>query len=137
VTPTGPDFETLRFSARPDARAPDGADVRVLLRLAGGSVAHFTLGPGRVSHAVTHRTVEEIWYVLGGRGEMWRRQDGRESVVPLERGTCLTIPLGTAFQFRALGPEELTAVAVTMPPWPGPDEAVRVPGTWPSDQAPG
>ena len=34
-------------------------------------------------------------------------------------------------------PEPLAAVAVTMPPWPGPDEAVRVPGTWPSDQAPG
>jgi mannose-6-phosphate isomerase-like protein (cupin superfamily) len=132
-----PDFETLPLPARPDARAPDGADVRVLLRLAGGSVAHFTLAPGRVSQAVTHRTVEEIWYVLGGRGEMWRRQRDREAVVPLEAGVCLTIPLGTHFQFRATGSEPLAAVAVTMPPWPGPDEAVRVPGAWPSDQAPG
>jgi len=110
--------------------------VRVLLRLAGGSVAHFALGPGRVSRAVTHRTVEEIWYVLTGRGEMWRRQGDRESVVPLEPGTCLTIPLGTHFQFRALGPEGLAAVAVTMPPWPGSDEAVPVPGAWPSTERP-
>jgi mannose-6-phosphate isomerase-like protein (cupin superfamily) len=138
VTPAVPGFETLALPTRPDARAPDGADVRVLLRLAGGSFAHFELGAGRVSRAVTHRTVDEIWYVLGGRGEMWRRQDGRDGVVPLEAGVCLTIPLGTHFQFRSLGPGPLAAVAVTMPPWPGPDEAVLVPGgAWPSTEPPG
>jgi mannose-6-phosphate isomerase-like protein (cupin superfamily) len=108
--------------------------VRILLQLAGGSVAHFELGPGRVSRAVTHRTVEEIWYVLRGRGEMWRRQGDRESTVPLAPGVCLTIPLGTHFQFRSLGAEHLAAVAVTMPPWPGPDEAVPVTGTWTSTE---
>ena len=132
-----PDFETRTLPAEPDARAPDGADVRILPRLAGGSFAHFALGPGRVSRAVTHRTVEEIWYVLGGRGEMWRRQGDREEIVPLAPGVCLTIPLGTHFQFRALGSGPLAAVAVTMPPWPGPDEAVLVPGPWPSTERPG
>ena len=68
--------------------------------------------------------------MLGGRGEMWRRQGDRESVVALEAGVCLTIPLGTHFQFRSLGPGPLAAVAVTMPPWPGPDEAVPVAGAW-------
>ncbi|HEY7140253.1 MAG TPA: cupin domain-containing protein [Methylomirabilota bacterium] len=124
------DFETRWLPAEPDARAPDGADVRILLRLAGGSFAHFELGPGRVSRPVTHRTVEEIWYVLGGRGEMWRRQGDREGVVALQAGVCLTIPLGTHFQLRSLGPEPLAAVAVTMPPWPGHDEAVVVAGAW-------
>jgi mannose-6-phosphate isomerase-like protein (cupin superfamily) len=132
-----PDFETLALPSRPDARAPDGADVRVLLRLAGGSLAHFELGAGRVSRAVTHRTVEEIWYVLAGRGEMWRRQDGRAEIVALEAGVCLTIPVGTHFQFRSLGPGPLAVVGVTMPPWPGPDEAVPVTGTWPSTETAG
>jgi mannose-6-phosphate isomerase-like protein (cupin superfamily) len=27
----------------------------------------------------------------------------------------------------------LAAVAVTMPPWPGPDEAYEVTGAWPAD----
>jgi mannose-6-phosphate isomerase-like protein (cupin superfamily) len=111
--------------------------VRVLLRLAGGSLAHFALDPGRVSRAVTHRTVEEIWYVLGGRGELWRRQGAREAVVELEPGVCLTLPLGTHFQFRSHGPGPLAVVAVTMPPWPGPDEAVLVPGAWPPTESPG
>ncbi len=124
------DFATKRLPAGVDVVAPDGSDVRILLALAGGSAAHFSLAPWRTSLAVTHRTVEEIWYVLGGRGEMWRRQGEREEVAALEPGVCLTIPLGTHFQFRSLGAEPLTAVAVTMPPWPGEGEAVVVDGPW-------
>jgi mannose-6-phosphate isomerase-like protein (cupin superfamily) len=62
---------------------------------------------------------------------MWRKDDQREEVVPLESGVCVTIPLGTRFQFRSLGPEPLAAVAVTMPPWPGAGEAYAVDGRWP------
>ena len=75
--------------------------------------------------------------MLGGRGEMWRRQGDRESVIPLEPGVCLTIPLGTHFQFRSLGPAPLAAVAVTMPPWPGPDEARARPGAMARHRVPG
>jgi len=42
----------------------------------------------------------------------------------------LNIPLGVAFQFRALGSEPLELVIVTMPPWPGEGEAVRIDGRW-------
>jgi len=124
------DFETMKLPDRPDLAAPDGSDVRILLGLAGGGMAHFELPTGQIAHAVTHRTVSEIWYVTGGRGEMWRRQGDREEVVALEPGICLTIPLGTGFQFRSLGDRPLSAVAVTMPPWPGPDEAIPVEGPW-------
>ena len=93
-------------------------------------MAHFELPPGGTSIAVAHHRVEEIWYFLAGRGEMWRQQDGREEVVPVMAGTCITIPAGTRFQFRSVGGEPLTAVAITMPPWPGPDEAYEVPGKW-------
>ena len=124
-------FDSKRLPVKRDNVAPDGSDVRVLMGLTGGGMAHFRLAPGRTSRAVTHKTVEEIWYVIGGRGEMWRQQAGREEIVPLEPGICLTIPLGTRFQFRATGPEPLAAVAVTMPPWPGPDEAREVGGKWP------
>ncbi|HEY7648659.1 MAG TPA: cupin domain-containing protein [Methylomirabilota bacterium] len=130
-------FKTKRVPAARDAVAPDGSDVRVLLGLDAGGMAHFELGPGRTSTAVTHRTVEEIWFFLSGRGEMWRKQDGREEIVPVESGVCLTIPLGTHFQFRSLGPEPLAAVGVTMPPWPGEGEAVMVRGKWQVPAGPG
>ena len=110
--------------------APDGSDVRVLLSLAAGGVAHFQLAAGETAKAVTHRTVEEIWYIVGGRGEMWRKQGEREETVPLEPGVCLTIPLGVHFQFRAAAGETVSAIAVTMPPWPGEGEAVEVAGPW-------
>jgi mannose-6-phosphate isomerase-like protein (cupin superfamily) len=126
-------MQTQRLPAEPDAIAPDGSEVRILVRLDGGSLAHFSLAPGRVSRAVRHRTVEELWYFVGGRGEMWRRTAaGHESVVAVEAGVSLDIPLGTSFQFRSTGAEPLTAVGTTMPPWPGDDEAVHVDGPWPT-----
>lgn len=123
-------FETARLPVSPSAIAPDGTDVRVLLGVTGGSFAHFELPPGKISHAVTHRTIEEIWYFLGGRGEMWRKQGDLEEIVPVEGGVCLTVPLGTHFQFRSYGYEPLVVVVVTMPPWPGGDEAYQVDGHW-------
>jgi mannose-6-phosphate isomerase-like protein (cupin superfamily) len=120
----------MRLPLSRDAVAPDGSDVRVLLGLERGGMAQFALAPGQASTAVTHRTVSEIWYFLSGRGEMWRAQAGREEIVPVEAGVCLTIPLGTHFQFRSLGDEPLAAIGVTMPPWPGEGEAIVVPGTW-------
>lgn len=124
-------FDTKRLPDERDAVAPDGSDVRVLLELRGGSMAHFELPPGQTSKAVTHRTVEEIWFFLSGRGEMWRTQKGQpEMIVQVESGMCLTIPLGTQFQFRSFGAEPLSALGVTMPPWPGDGEATMVQGKW-------
>jgi mannose-6-phosphate isomerase-like protein (cupin superfamily) len=130
-------FATKHLPAAPDAVAPDGSDVRILLGLTAGGMAHFELAPGMTSKAVTHRSVEEIWFFIAGEGQMWRKQDGHEEFVDVSRGTCLTIPLGTHFQFRSFGDEALAAVAVTMPPWPGEGEAVEVTGVWePSSPTP-
>ena len=126
-----PGFSTKALSEVADVIAPDGSDVRVLARTSRGSMAHFELAAGRASDPILHRSVDEIWFVLSGRGQMWRRQADVEEVVTLEPGVSVSIPQGTYFQFRAEGPEPLAAVGVTMPPWPGPEEAVPVPGKWP------
>jgi len=125
-----PAFETKRLPVSCDVLAPDGSEVRVLLSRKGGSMAHFRLAAGAVSVAVMHRTVEEIWYVLAGHGEMWRRLGQDEAVVALEPGVCVTIPVGASFQFRSTKNVALEAVAITMPPWPGDKEAVAVIGPW-------
>jgi len=124
-------FATKRLSSSCDLKAPDGSEVRLLLSLKGGSMAHFRLSPGEVSMAVMHRTVEEIWYVVAGGGTLWRDFDGREEMEELSVGLCVTIPLGTRFQFCASAGVGLEIVAVTMPPWPGDGEAVLVSGPWP------
>ena len=125
-------FETLALAEAPLVKAPDGSDVRPLVSLAGGSLAHFELAPGKTSIAVAHRSVEEIWFVTGGRGEMWRKGQEREEITPLAAGVSLTITAGTAFQFRSFGAEALTMVAITMPPWSGEAEAYEVAGRWPA-----
>lgn len=124
------DFSTKCLPDTCDAIAPDGSEVRILLTLMGGGMAHFELAPGETSIAVAHRTVEEIWYFLSGCGEMWRKQGQSEKVVPVYPGVCITIPLGTHFQFRAFGHVPLAAVAITMPPWPSECEAYVVEGKW-------
>ena len=128
-------FTTARPAARHDLLAPDGSEIRLLPQVQGGSMVHCTLPPGAVSLAVVHRTVDELWYVLAGAGELWRRQGQEEQVEALLPHTAHSIPLGTHFQFRNPGHEPLTFVIVTMPPWPGTDEAVRVADHWPQPPA--
>ena len=123
-------FHTKPLPERPDVTAPDGSDVRLLLQTGDGSMAHFELAAGCISRAVAHRTVDEIWYFLEGLGVMWRKLNGNEETVRVEAGVCITIPCGTHFQFRSIGPGPLKAVAVTMPPWPGEGEAYAVEGVW-------
>ena len=130
-------FQTKPLPTNRDAVAPDGSDVRVLLQVRGGGLAHFELATGQTSVAVRHRSVEEIWYFLSGRGEMWRKSDDDEEVVPVATAVSITIPLGTSFQFRATGKEPLAAIGVTIPPWPGAGEAMIVSGPWEPTVHPG
>jgi mannose-6-phosphate isomerase-like protein (cupin superfamily) len=125
-----PDFSMKRLPIQRDAVAPDGSDVRILLKVDRGSLAHFELGAGQTSIAVAHRSVEEIWFFLKGSGEMWRKLKDHEEVVSVEANVCVTLPTGTHFQFRNLGHEPLAAIGVTMPPWPGEGEAYQVRGKW-------
>ncbi len=129
-TTEGAAFASLSLPSATHVVAPDGADVRVLLGLAADGMARFELPAGATSRAMTHRSVEEFWFVVSGRGEMWRRQGEREAIVALEPGLCLTLPLGTHFQFRASSAQAVAAIAVTMPPWPGADETVSIVGPW-------
>ena len=124
-------FASLQLPAQPTVLAPDGSEVRVLVATMAGSMAHFHLPAGAVAKAVTHRSVDELWFIVAGAGQMWRLQDGHEEVVALVPGLSLSLPQGTHFQFRAAPDQAVSAVAVTMPPWPGPDEAVVVvDGPW-------
>lgn len=125
-------FETRSLPRAADTIAPDGSEIRLLPQLPRGSMVHARLAPGATSRAISHRTVEELWYVLAGRGQMWRRQGSVEEIVALEPGVALSIPVGTAFQFCCTGTEPLDIVLVTMPPWPGAEEAIPASGPWPS-----
>lgn len=123
-------FTVVPLKGSLQVTAPDGSQVNILSACAKGSMARFALAPGLVSKAVRHRTVEELWYFIAGTGEMWLRDATREEIVHVYPGLSLAIPVGTSFQFKSTGAEALEAIGVTMPPWPGMDEAEFVPGRW-------
>jgi mannose-6-phosphate isomerase-like protein (cupin superfamily) len=121
---------TKSIGEQPDLLAPDGSEVYLGLECPRGGLSVFVLPPGGVSKAVRHRTIEEVWFFTHGEGEMWRRSGESEETCRVGPGVFLTIPAGTAFQFRVVGEEPLRFAIATMPPWPGADEAVPAEGPW-------
>ena len=55
---------------------------------------------------------------------------GGGGAVQISAGVSIDIPLGTTFQLRSHGQEPLRALGATMPPWPGPGEAILTEGPW-------
>ena len=129
----GGPVEVHDLRAEPDDTAPDGSLIFLQGDEPAGGVAGCVLPAGTASVPVRHATVEELWYVLGGSGQLSRR-DGTlpPEVVDLVPGTCVDIARGLTFQFRAAEHELLHVLLLTMPRWPGPQEAtpVRELATW-------
>lgn len=114
-----------------DYIAPDGSQIRLLVEGTSGGLAHCVLPAGRISKPVQHSTVEELWYVLSGQGQIWRwRSDEDMRIDDLREGDSISIPVGTAFQFRASESADLKLLLATMPPWPGSGEAQPAVGLW-------
>ena len=131
--PSDPSIPPLGHrSVNPDVTAPDGSEIRLLIdhrhSAVGASMVEVTLPAGQVSRPMYHRTVEEVWYLLQGSGQVWRCPPGvaEPSLVPplpVEQGDALVIPTGWRFQFSADESSDLRFLCVTMPPWPGDQEA--------------
>ena len=135
---SSPEFPCKWISPEPDVMALDGSEVRLLCELPRGAMAMFTLPPDAISKAVAHRTIEELWCVIRGRGRIWRKIGDREDVTDLVAGVS-SIYLALAYdwvhgdwsgQFRNDGSQPLDIIAATMPPWPGDGEAYLVDGEW-------
>ena len=122
--------ELKALSVKHDYLAPDGSEIRLLVTGDTASMAHCRLPAGHSSRAVRHRTVEELWYVISGSGEIWRDSSAGPRCDSIREGTSLKISTGTSFQFRAGETEALVVLIATIPPWPGKDEAEEVPGKW-------
>jgi mannose-6-phosphate isomerase-like protein (cupin superfamily) len=114
-----------------DYAAPDGSEIRLLLEDEAGGFAHCTLKQGSCAKAIKHRSVDEIWFVFGGKGRIWRRSEaGQEAEDLLYPGQCITIPVGTSFQFKSEAESPLRVGIATFPKWPGDNEAQIVDGPW-------
>jgi mannose-6-phosphate isomerase-like protein (cupin superfamily) len=123
-------MKTSILPDQPDAKSPAGADIRFLMDGETGNMIHSTVPPRQVNRATVHATVNEFWYVLAGRGEIWRDNGVESCVTVLVPGTTIDICAGTAFQYRNSSDKELKFICIAMPPWPGDSEASYVDGIW-------
>ena len=123
-------MRTRAFPVRPDGRSPAGAEIRYLMEGETGNMIHSTVPPGQVNRATVHATVSEFWHVLSGEGQIWRRDRAGEETTVLRPGVSVDIPVGTAFQYRCTGNAPLQFLCVSMPRWPGDDEATVITGPW-------
>ncbi|NGX64009.1 MAG: hypothetical protein KR126chlam6_01433 [Candidatus Anoxychlamydiales bacterium] len=113
-----------------DYLSPDGAEIRELLEMKGGNLVHCTLPAGGVSQAVKHQTIEELWVILEGRGEIYRKLGNQIIIDHVSGGSSIAIPIGVDFQFRNTGTTELKLIIVSIPPWPSANEAIKVNNYW-------
>lgn len=124
------DIDPIHVKEHYNYRAPDSSEIYLLSDGTLGGLCQCILPVGKTSLAVSHKTVEELWYFIEGEGEVWRQSlcGGRPVVVCA--GTSIVIPPQTAFQFRNTGTEPLKIIIATLPPWPGAHESVSENGYW-------
>ena len=123
-------MKETQLPPKPDAKSPAGADIRFIMDGTTGNMIHSTVPPGQINRATIHETVSEFWYVLEGKGKIWRKEGAEEKVTSLMEGVSIDIPVGTAFQYRNVGSEPLKFICISMPPWPSDDEASHLDGAW-------
>lgn len=129
-------WQTKLLADKYDYLAPDNSEIRLLLEIEGknysGGLCHCTLPAKTITKAVKHKNVGELWYFLEGEGQIWR-MDEKEKVwrtVNIQPNMCISIPVGTHFQFRNTGNYPLRFLIATIPRWPGGDEAEKVQNHW-------
>jgi mannose-6-phosphate isomerase-like protein (cupin superfamily) len=123
-------MQTRSFPTLPDGRSPAGAEIRYLIDGETENMIHSTVPPGQVNRATVHATVSEFWHVLSGEGEIWRQDAAGEETTRLASGVSIDIPVGTAFQYRCTGVAPLQFLCISMPRWPGDEEATVIAGPW-------
>lgn len=123
-------MQTRPFPSSADARSPAGAEIRHLIEAETGNMIHSTVPAGQVNRATVHATVSELWHVLSGEGQIWRRDGRSEETTVLSAGVSIDIPVGTAFQYRCTSADPLQFLCISMPRWPGDHEATFVDGPW-------
>jgi mannose-6-phosphate isomerase-like protein (cupin superfamily) len=123
-------MKTTRLPEQADTKSPAGADIRFLMDGERGTMIHSTVPPHQINRATVHATVSEFWYVLEGRGEIWRDNGLESGMTALVPGTAIDIPVGTAFQYRNVSDVDLKFICICMPPWPGESEATYLDGVW-------
>ncbi len=82
-------FTEIHKDDAPVVTAADGSTVRILSKTHMASSIHVAIEG--TSNAIYHQSRDEVWYVISGEGEMWRRSAQREAAtIKLTPGMSFT-----------------------------------------------
>jgi mannose-6-phosphate isomerase-like protein (cupin superfamily) len=81
ATPVRVEVSDLHLNDARQQLAPDGSLVYLLASIDEGGTAVFELAPGMVARPVRHPRVQEIWFVLSGKGRIWRCTEAGDSQI--------------------------------------------------------
>jgi mannose-6-phosphate isomerase-like protein (cupin superfamily) len=111
--------ETAALPATPDyTSASGGAEIRLLPNFPAGEIAHAVTRPGQISDAAVLDVVTEMFFVLGGEGQLWRSNGENEQVVTLRPGRLTLTPPGILFQYCCTHETEaLRFLVISAPCW--------------------
>lgn len=123
-------LNSIKLPKEFDTTSPAGANVRLLAGNETGGMIHSTVPPFQTNRAVVHSTVNELWYVLEGHGEIWRKNGNESSITTLTPGVSIELRKSTKFQYRNVSNSDLKFVCITIPAWPGEEEATYIEGIW-------
>jgi mannose-6-phosphate isomerase-like protein (cupin superfamily) len=109
----------------------DGSEIREILAhrnsaIRNQSLAEATVFPGQTTEAHYHPKTEEIYYILGGEGEVFVGSEARRVSV----GDGIAIPPGTPHQIRNRGDVELVFLCCCAPAYEH-DDTVMIPSLVP------
>jgi mannose-6-phosphate isomerase-like protein (cupin superfamily) len=100
-----------------DVSPEGGAEIRHILASPQGDLTHAVCPAGQVAPAHHLPELHEQYYVLAGRGEIWRATAKREAVTALRPGRWVQMSAGTRFQYRANHGTSLVFLVVVLPSW--------------------
>lgn len=125
-------FTTANLATTTSFLSDDGSEIRPMPSIQGVESVHCRLPKGGAIQASEHRTVSQIWYVISGKGELWLKSHAKkETVLPLQPGVAVTVPLGYGFQFHNTGEQDLDIFIVNTTKWSGAGELIPIKNHWP------
>jgi mannose-6-phosphate isomerase-like protein (cupin superfamily) len=87
--------------------------LRETIKLPLVSMAHVTMNKGNVSLLHSHTKMREAYFILDGRGVLYRADEAIE----VAKGAFLSIPAGTPHKLRNIGEGELEHLVFASPPF--------------------
>jgi mannose-6-phosphate isomerase-like protein (cupin superfamily) len=130
----GEEDRTIVLTEQPSYVSPGGAaEIRIMLSRDVGELTHALCPAGKVSTASVLEGLYERYYVLAGRGLLWRRSHDYEGVTALTPGRWCDIPPGTVFQYRAEPDIDLVFLVMVTPRWKRERYVNADNWAWPSD----